>query len=138
MTERLRVFVSSVQKEMEDERLVVQQLNEIGVGTKEDPVFWFDTTGFAVSPANERRANPWMYDSLTGPAFKNVDISLSKRFKLNDRVKFEVRMDCFNALNMMNYQDPQLDESKSDFGQVSAQIRGYFGRQFQYSARFEF
>ena len=106
-----------------------------GIGTSS---YWFDITGFAKQAAYTRRINPWYYDGLLGPGFKNLDLSLSKRFALSERFRLQVRLDAFNALNGMNWVNPQLNETASDFGKTSTQLTGYYGRQLQYSARIEF
>jgi hypothetical protein len=106
-----------------------------GIGTSS---YWFDITGFAKQAAYTRRINPWYYDGLLGPGFKNLDLSLSKRISLTERFKLVVRLDAFNALNGMNWVNPQLNETASDFGKTSNQLTGYYGRQLQYSARIEF
>ncbi len=111
----------------------VNQTSEVG-----KDVYWFDTTGFAQQPAYTRRSNPWTYDGLNGPDFKNLDLTLSKRFNLTGRAKLQIRLDAFNALNGMNWANPTLDVTKSDFGKTNAQAVGYYGRQLQYSARIEF
>jgi hypothetical protein len=113
----------------------VTQLSQVGSGPNQ---FWFDTTGFSILPANTRRANPWYYDNLTGPDFKNLDASLSKRFNLNKRMKLQVRLDAYNALNGMNWANPNLTLGNSAFGKTNTQATGYFGRQIQYSARLQF
>jgi hypothetical protein len=100
--------------------------------------YWFDVTGFARQPAYTRRSNPWTFDGLTGPSFNNLDLTVQKTFRLNDRLRLQVRMDAFNALNGMNWADPQLGITASDFGRTNAQETGYYGRQLQYSARVEF
>jgi hypothetical protein len=100
--------------------------------------YWFDTTGFATQPAFTRRSNPWYYSGLNGPDFQNLDLTLSKSFKLRGRTKLEIRLDAFNALNGMNWANPTLTVTASDFGRTNAQAVGYYGRQFQYSARIEF
>ena len=68
--------------------------------------YWFDTTGFAKQPAYTRRSNPWTYDGLNGPDFKNLDLTLSKRFKLVRGATLQLRLDAFNALNGMNWANP--------------------------------
>jgi len=42
---------------------------------------------------------------LHAPAINNVDLSLSKRFRVGDRVALEVRLDAFNALNHAQWRD---------------------------------
>lgn len=113
-------------------------VNKIGkVGTAADEL-WFDTTGFNILPANTRRGNPWYYDGLTGPNFKNLDAGLSKRFELHKRLKLQIRLDAFNAFNMMNWANPNLAIGNTAFGRTNAQAVGYFGRQLQYSAKLQF
>jgi hypothetical protein len=111
----------------------VEQISEVGTGS-----YWFETTGFAPLPAYTRRANPWCYDGLTGPGFTNMDLSLGKRFNLTERFKLQIRMDAFNMLNGMNWATPQMTVTASDFGKTNTQLSGYYGRQLQYSIRFEF
>lgn len=100
--------------------------------------YWFDVAGFARQPAYTRRTNPWSYDGLTGPSFTNLDLTLQKSFKLNSRLRLQVRLDAFNALNGMNWANPTTSITASDFGRTNAQATGYYGRQLQYSARIEF
>jgi hypothetical protein len=111
----------------------VKPIGSIGAGS-----YWFDTTGFAAQASFTRRTNPWYYDGLVGPGFKNMDLSLSKKFALTERIKASIRLDAFNALNGMNWATPQLTVTASDFGKTNTQLAGYYGRQLQYSARLEF
>jgi hypothetical protein len=85
-----------------------------------------------------RRANAWTFDGLTGPSFNNLDLTLQKTFRLNQRFRLQVRMDAFNAFNGMNWADPQTTITASDFGRTNAQEAGYYGRQLQYAVRLEF
>ena len=99
---------------------------------------WFDTTGFAVQPAYTRRTNPWYYDGLTGPGFSNIDLAIAKRVRITERYRVEVRLEAYNAINGMNWANPTLTVSASDFGRTNAQASGYNGRQLQYSAKLFF
>jgi hypothetical protein len=99
---------------------------------------WFDPTGFAAAPSFTRRTNPWYYDGLVGPSFKNMDLSVSKKFPIGERAKLGIRLDAFNALNGMNWATPNLSVTASDFGRTNTQTTGYYGRQLQYSAHLEF
>jgi hypothetical protein len=111
----------------------VEKIGEVGTDK-----YWFDVTGFGRQPAYTRRSNPWYYDNLTGPSFKNLDLSLAKYFRLSDRMRLQVRLDAFNAFNSMNWANPQLSITASDFGRTNTQATGYYGRQLQYAARIEF
>jgi hypothetical protein len=108
-------------------------IGEVGSGK-----FWFDTTGFATLPAFTRRANPWQYDGLKGPNYKNVDLGLSKRVPLRGTSRLNFRIEAYNLLNDMNWANPSTTIGASDFGQVLRQADAYFGRQLQYTLRIEF
>jgi hypothetical protein len=111
----------------------VEKIGQVGPAN-----YWFDVTGFAVQPAYTRRTNPWYYNNLTGPGFTNVDLSVYKRVKIDERFRVEVRMEAYNALNEMNWANPTVDVTKSDFGRTNLQASGYYGRQLQFSAKLYF
>jgi hypothetical protein len=108
-------------------------------GAIKDNARWFDITGFSQTSAspNVRRSNPWSYDGVTGPTYNTLDLGIVKRFTLSQRVKLDLRLEAFNALNGMNWQPPATAPG-STIGIVNTQIAGYAGRQLQYSARIEF
>lgn len=108
-------------------------LGNVGAGN-----FWFDTTGFQRLPAFTRRANPWQYDSLKGPNFKNVDLALAKRVVLKGTTSLNFRIEAYNLLNSMNWANPSTNINASDFGRVSTQAPAFFGRQLQYTLRVRF
>jgi len=108
-------------------------LGKVGAGN-----FWFDTTGFATIPAFTRRTNPWQYDDLKGPNYKNVDLALAKRVPLKGSSRLNFRIEAYNLLNNMNWANPSTTITDSNFGQVSTQADAYFGRQLQYTLRVEF
>jgi len=98
----------------------VRQIGDIG---KNAESFWFDITGFKKQESFIRRTNPWYYDGLNGPGYSNLDLAVAKKFAITERVKLEVRVESYNALNGMNYITPQLDETKSDFGKRIPRLR---------------
>ncbi len=113
-----------------------ESVEKIGdVGTDK---YWFDVAGFSRQPAFTRRSNPWYYDNLTGPSFKNLDVTLAKWIPIHNRTRLQLRVDVFNALNGMNWANPTVTITASDFGRTNTQAAGYYGRQLQYAARIEF
>ncbi len=96
----------------------------------------FNTSVFKLLPAFTRRSNPWMYEGVTGPSFRNLDLTLSKEFPITEKVSFELRMESYNFTNNFKGANPSTDVNSSVFGRVVNQRAGYFGRQFQYSGRF--
>jgi len=96
----------------------------------------FDTSKFERLPAFTRRTNPLQYSNVKSQVFKNVDLTLAKNFAITERVKFELRMEAYNASNSFNGDLPSTAFGTSAFGAITAQRPGYLGRQFQYSGRF--
>lgn len=111
----------------------VTQIGEVGRDK-----YWFDPAGFARLPAFTRRQNPYQYDDLTGPSWWNLDAALSKGFGLPRDARLEVRLEAYNALNHMNWADPQTNITSSDFGRTFNQASGYTGRRLQYALRLQF
>jgi hypothetical protein len=99
---------------------------------------WFDTSKVSILPAFTRRANPVQYDDLLGPRFVNIDLTLAKMFPIHERLKFELRVEAYNALNAFTGDTPVLSVTSASFGQIIAQRPGVFGRQIQYVGRIVF
>jgi hypothetical protein len=83
---------------------------------------WFNVAAFQSAPAftfgNSARS------VLRGPAWKNVDLTFSKGFKINERWKTELRGEFFNVLNHANFDIPGHTLGNADFGVVSASEPG--------------
>ncbi len=95
---------------------------------------WFNQSAFEPVPAGtyyELRTNPFQYDCLTGPNFFNVDGTLSKSFKVTERIQTEFKMAAYNATNRLNLGDPDTDIYSSNFGKAIYQgsPAGHFGQQ---------
>jgi hypothetical protein len=59
-------------------------------------------------------------NSLTGPGFADVDISIAKEFRLYERLTFEIRGDAYNAFNHVNYNNPDNQIGDATVGQITA------------------
>lgn len=60
-------------------------------------------------------------NTFRGPGYAQVDLSLSKKFAITERVSTQLRIDAFNALNRVNLNNPVLDLVNNNFGRsVSA------------------
>jgi hypothetical protein len=97
---------------------------------------WFDTSRVRVLPAFTRRENPLQYPRLTGPSFRNIDVTMAKEFQVTEKLGFEIRMEAYNLTNSFMGANPSTDPNAGTFGRIATQKAGYFGRQFQYSGRF--
>jgi hypothetical protein len=97
------------------------------------PSKWFNTAAFQQIPANTYmlRTNPLQFGCLTGPQFFSLDGTLSKSFKITERVQTEFKMAAYNATNRLNRGDPDTNIYSSTFGQALYQGSpgGTFGQQ---------
>jgi hypothetical protein len=79
---------------------------------------WFNTAAF-------QSAAPYTFGNsprsvLRGPAWKNVDFTLSKNFKISERWSTELRGEFFNVLNHANFNIPGHTLGNADFGVISS------------------
>jgi hypothetical protein len=73
-----------------------------GSGSSSDPYKQINTSCFAPpQPGSDGLESARFF--LHGPAQNNLDLSISKVVPIGKRVKFEVRLDAFNALNHTQY-----------------------------------
>jgi hypothetical protein len=105
---------------------------EIGPGKQ-----FFETSAFS-APAQNTWGNMNRNDSINGPGFWNVDLSLAKRFRLGGRVMAELRADAFNAFNHANFANPNGNFGQATFGQVTATNGSYIPRLVRLGARVMF
>ena len=73
---------------------------------------------------------------VRGPANKNLDLSLTRAFSLTGSKNIEVRVDAFNALNWVEWGQPNTTLSSATFGQITS--LGVPPRVLQLAAKFTF
>jgi hypothetical protein len=96
-------------------------LGGIGSGSK-----WFDTTNFSI-PAAATFGNAGR-NTMSGPGFWNLNMSIIKRFLFTERFKSELRFETFNLTNTPHFNNPNSALDSTAFGTVT----GSFGeRQVQ-------
>jgi hypothetical protein len=98
---------------------------------------FFDTAVFS-APAQNTWGNMKRNDSINGPGFWNVDLSLAKRFRVAGRVTAELRADAFNAFNHANFGNPNATLGSATFGQVTGTNGSYAPRLVRFGARLMF
>lgn len=59
-------------------------------------------------------------NAFRGPAFKTVDLGLSKNFKVRDRMTIQFRADAFNLFNRVNLFNPNGNLASPTFGKSTA------------------
>lgn len=57
---------------------------------------------------------------LRNPLTWNVDLALSKNFKVRETMNLQVRADMFNTLNHVNYGSPNTDVTSASFGEINS------------------
>jgi len=102
------------------------------------PNGWFNTSAFSLLPAYTRATNPWYYSDIRGPKFFNLDATLNKDFRITERIRFQLHMDAFNALNNMNWNDPNMTVGSSQFGKSTDIYPNDYGRRMQLGLRLSF
>ncbi|HTS26462.1 MAG TPA: carboxypeptidase regulatory-like domain-containing protein [Bryobacteraceae bacterium] len=102
------------------------------------PNAWFNTAAFSLLPAYTRATNPWYYSGIRGPQFFNIDAALNKEFSITERIRFQLHMDAFNALNNMNWNDPNMTVGSSQFGKSTDIYPQDYGRRLQLGLRLSF
>jgi hypothetical protein len=99
---------------------------------------YFDTSKFAQLPAYTPRTNPYYYSDLRGFGFWSLDSTLSKYFRITERVKFELRMEFYNMPNAFMPIQPDMSVTSSTFGKSTNIAPGNYGREIQYTGRIHF
>jgi hypothetical protein len=60
------------------------------------------------------------HNSLRGPGYFDVDLALSRQFRLTERFALHARAEAFNLLNHPNFNLPNPNISSSTFGQITS------------------
>jgi hypothetical protein len=102
----------------------------------QDPTVYLNTAAFGV-PANFTYGNLGR-NSLRTNSFKNLDLSLTRRFPVKDRVNLEFRADAFNVSNSVIFDRPQNTLGNANFGIITATAPNTNPRQIQFSLKFNF
>jgi hypothetical protein len=68
---------------------------------------WFNPAAFA-NPADGTFGSAGR-NTLVGPGFANVNLSLAKEFRLHEAITLDVRADAFNMFNHINWGNPDAN-----------------------------
>jgi hypothetical protein len=60
-------------------------------------------------------------NTFRGPGFAQVDLALTKNFKIGERISATLRGDAYNAFNRVNLTNPTLDLNNVNFGKSTGQ-----------------
>jgi len=67
------------------------------------PVLFADAKAFAIAPPGSDGIGRNVF---TGPSYWNLDLGITKRFDIGERIKLQFRAELFNALNHANFDNP--------------------------------
>ncbi|MFL6308286.1 MAG: TonB-dependent receptor domain-containing protein [Candidatus Sulfotelmatobacter sp.] len=93
---------------------------------------WFNTAAFAVAGPWSLGNAPRYFSDLRAPGYKNFDISIQKYFPIQERFRFQFRLDMFNAFNHTNYYSPNTAMGPG-FGTITS---AWTPRQMQAALKF--
>jgi outer membrane receptor protein involved in Fe transport len=96
---------------------------------------WFNKAAYAV-PTQLYTFGDAGRNSLTGPGYGEVDLSLSKSFAITERMHLDLKWDVFNALNQINLQNPVNAIDSANAGTISGIVD--FRRRMQIGAHLTF
>jgi hypothetical protein len=106
--------------------------------SQRDPSRWFSAAAFSAPPIFFDAFGPFSIPGnegrnvITGPGFRDWDLSLERHARLSERTSLVLRADFFNLTNHPNFDRPGLIFGTSNFGKVSSAENS---RQIQFSVR---
>lgn len=111
-----------------------QHVDVIGNYHVSDPsrTEWFNTSAFAVAAPWSLGNAPRYFSDLRAPNYQNWDISIQKYFPIQERFRFQFRLDMFNTFNHTNYYSPNTNMG-AGFGTIN---QAWTPRQMQAALKF--
>jgi hypothetical protein len=112
-------------------------------GTFDPTKTWFNIdAGFerdtADQPAGfQKRVFPFRVDGVRGFDTAFVHANIARTFSLGGRRNFQFRVDIQNLLNRQHYQNPNLDPTSTNFGQIRA-VNNSVMRFFTFNTKLNF
>jgi hypothetical protein len=98
---------------------------------------FFDTSQFAPQPLGT--VGTARRNSLFGPNFRHVDLSLFKTFAITERVGVQFRVESYNISNTPNFYlqngQPGDEFGNAGFGQISQTDPNYTPRLYQFALK---
>ena len=95
------------------------------------------TSIFTAPPLGTFNLQKGLRNEIYQPGFQNWNLSLKKRFPINERVGFEFNADAYNFINHPNWAAPNLNPTSGQFGEVTSKSTSN-PRNLQVALRFLF
>ncbi|HEY8560026.1 MAG TPA: TonB-dependent receptor [Pyrinomonadaceae bacterium] len=96
---------------------------------------WFNTSCFTPVLTNSTGYGSAGRGIVRGPGINNLDISLYKLIRFNERLNLQLRAEFFNALNHTQYNNPVTTYGSANFGAITS---ARDPRIIQFGAKFNF
>lgn len=99
---------------------------------------WFNTAAFSTTnPVATLRSLPFFFADVRRDNINNVDLSLLKNTRINERMRIQFKMDFINAFNEP-YAAAPVTALGGTFGQITASNQDNYARRIQYGLKFLF
>lgn len=95
---------------------------------------WFNTAAYKVAPAYT--FGDAGRDSLRGPRYVNLDLSVFRNFQLFEKANLQFRAEFFNSLNHPNFANPDATLEDASVGSISSIVGS--PRNIQFALKFSF
>jgi hypothetical protein len=108
---------------------------------------WFNTSAFTSvltdtnansSPVSHLRTFPYRVGSVRRDYIKNVDLTMKKDIALRESMKLQLRFELLNAFNEPYFPAPVVNQTATNFGQISASNQDNYARRAQIGLKFIF
>lgn len=102
--------------------------------------FWFDSTQRAMfSTPNPGQLGTTGRNFFIGPSFFQMDMSMSKKFKVTERLNFDLRIDAKNVTNSISFIAPTNLSTSTTFGRIRDSVfTSTFARKLQVGLKVNF
>jgi hypothetical protein len=116
---------------------IIAQLPPRMVGGRLVPASYDNVTPTDFQPADfQARVFPSRFNWLRGDIMSQLDMSVTRNFPITENTRFEFRTDFINALNSVQWDNPDTNVTSGNFGSVTQQYNT--PRWIQFQLRFVF
>ena len=104
---------------------------------------WFNTdAGFEKDPARvpanfQKRTFPFRIDGVRAPGLKHLNMNIGRTIRLTGNKTLQLRVDALNVFNNETYDNPNLNPTSTQFGQVTGN-NGTYMRFVTFVTKFDF
>jgi hypothetical protein len=94
------------------------------------------SSAFALIPTGVYEYGNAGRNLLHGPPMFNMNFSLFKNFPIKERLKFQIRIELFNAFNEPNFSNPSAVFGTASFGSIGS--TSTYNREIQFGGKLQF